>query len=34
MQLGRVCNDHLTVIAACRPALDGDFGVANGDDAE
>jgi hypothetical protein len=26
--------DHLTVMTAQRPALDGDFGVANRDDAE
>jgi len=34
MQLVRVYNDHLTVMAGCWPALDGDFDIANHDDAE
>jgi hypothetical protein len=34
MQLIRVYNDHLTVIAGCRPALDCNFGIANRDDTE
>ena len=34
MQLARVYNDHLTVIAARRLALNDDFGVANRDETE
>jgi hypothetical protein len=34
MQLARVYNDHLTVIAACKPAAGDDFGIANRDETE